>query len=317
MSIDKVSQIFIEGLNNKDDNSLSKAPKSDRHNHLVLGYSFETYKEWLGEDIPSPPEQFEEFDDFIEYLDNYVHKKVFSRIGFEFSFRQALLRAVKDGVSILEGSVDAQMLLVYPEGMDHLIQFLRMTKEEVAPDLDFRPELGINRTEKIERLERWVFPLIETGYFTSIDLYNDEYNGHPKKFVPFYKAAKKMGMKLKAHSGEYGPAEFVRQSIEVLELEEVQHGNSVANDKEVMNWIRDNDIRLNLCPSSNVSLRRVENMKDHPIRTIADHGIRFTVNTDDILVFGQTINDEYKNLYNAGVFSAKELDEIRLAGLDR
>ena len=317
MSKDIFSDIFIEGLNNGDDQAIDKAPKSDRHNHLVLGYGFKEYKKWLGQDIPSPPERFDVFDDFLGYLDAYVHRKVFSRKGFEFSFAQALIRAKEDGVTILEGSIDAQMFDQFPEGVSAMIEFLENTHKAVAPELDFRPELGLNRTEKIEKLDRWVYPLIETGYFTAIDLYNDEYEGQPEKFVPIYKKAKEQGMKLKAHAGEYGPAEFVRRSVEVLELEEVQHGISIANDKEIMNWIRDNDIRLNICPSSNVSLRRTNNMENHPIRGISDHGVRVTINTDDILVFGQTINDEYKNLFKAGVFSAEELDEIRLAGLNR
>ena len=62
-------------------------------------------------------------------------------------------------------------------------------------------------------------------------------------------------------------------------------------------------------------LGRVESLAVHPIRKLYDAGVRVTINTDDILVFGQSVSEEYLNLYRAGVFTAAELDQIRQNGL--
>ena len=80
-------------------------------------------------------------------------------------------------------------------------------------------------------------------------------------------------------------------------------------------WISDNNIMLNVCPSSNVALCRAESIKKHPIRKLFDHGIKVTINTDDLMIFGQSVSDEYMNLYRESVFSPDELETIRQNGL--
>ena len=122
-------------------------------------------------------------------------------------------------------------------------------------------------------------------------------------------------MKLKAHAGEFGGAERVRKTAETLGLNEVQHGIAAAESADVMRWLSRNRIRLNVCPSSNVMLGAVDSLPSHPIRVLFDHGVEVTVNTDDPMIFGQSVSQEYMNLFEAGVFSADELNEIRATSL--
>jgi adenosine deaminase len=63
-------------------------------------------------------------------------------------------------------------------------------------------------------------------------------------------------------------------------------------------------------------LSRVESLKCHPIRRLYDHGIRVTINTDDMLVFNQSVSDEFMNHYDKGLFTEEELNQIRLYGLE-
>jgi adenosine deaminase len=127
--------------------------------------------------------------------------------------------------------------------------------------------------------------------------------------------AKDAGLRLKAHVGEWGDANSVQRAVEELELDEVQHGIAAAQSTSVMKFLADNRIRLNICPTSNVLLGRIESMAEHPIRKLCDAGVNVTVNTDDVLVFGQGVSEEFLNLYRAGLFSAAELDVIRQNGL--
>jgi adenosine deaminase len=86
-------------------------------------------------------------------------------------------------------------------------------------------------------------------------------------------------MRLKAHVGEWGTADDVRHAVEVLELDEVQHGIAAAESESVMRFLADNQIRLNICPTSNLLLGRVKRLQDHPIRRLFDAGVKVTVNT--------------------------------------
>jgi adenosine deaminase len=95
----------------------------------------------------------------------------------------------------------------------------------------------------------------------------------------------------------------------------VQHGIAAADSPTVMRFLADNGIRLNVCPTSNVVLGRARDLRSNPIRKLYDAGVRVTINTDDVLVFGQGVSEEFLALYQAGLFNAAELDEIRLEGL--
>jgi adenosine deaminase len=106
------------------------------------------------------------------------------------------------------------------------------------------------------------------------------------------------------------------RAVEELELDEVQHGIAAADSPAVMRMLADNHIRLNVCPTSNVMLGRVDRLETHPIRKLYDAGVEVTVNTDDVLVFGNGVSEEFLGLYQAKVFDADELDAIRQAGLD-
>jgi adenosine deaminase len=74
-------------------------------------------------------------------------------------------------------------------------------------------------------------------------------------------------------------------------------------------------IQLNVCPSSNVMMNVVESYSVHPIRKLYDHGIPVTINTDDMLVFNQSVSKEYLNLFKCGLMKADELNHIRETGL--
>ena len=187
----------------------------------------------------------------------------------------------------------------------------------IAPDIELRLQIGLSRHCKIKDLEEWIAPFWEHEGFYSIDLYGDELAQPIKNFKGIYRKAKEKGLILKAHVGEWGDANSVKQAVSELELNEVQHGIAASQSIQVMNWLSDHNIQLNICPTSNVMLARVESIKKHPIRELFDRGIKVTINSDDVLIFDSPVSGEYLKLFNEGVFTAEELDNIRMNGLKR
>ena len=180
-----------------------------------------------------------------------------------------------------------------------------------------RPELGFARECADDpKLMNLAHEAIELGVYRSIDLYSHQEACPPEAVQPLYRKARAAGMKLKAHVGEFGGAEEVQRTVEVLDLDEVQHGIGAAESVEVMRWLSENQIQLNVCPTSNVMLDGVSELASHPIRILYDNGVPVTINTDDLMIFGQSVSEEYRNLYQADVFSAEELDDIRRASLE-
>ena len=306
---------FSNALRNNDLEILKQIPKTDLHNHGGLGCRLSSLEKALGYQIESPPTSMAALTDMNKYINNIL-KPIYENInGFEFAIAAALFQAAEDNVTILEMSIDCIFTDMFEKKANGLISFLQDAHRKNAPEMDFRPEIGINRELPLKDIEKKVHTLLETNYFECIDLYGIEDANDPVAYKSIYKKAKNLGLKCKAHAGEFGSAESVRHAVQTLELDAVQHGINIIESKDVMNWIRNNEIQLNMCPTSNVVLKRVESIKKHPIRELFDHGIKVTVNTDDILIFDQSVSEEYLNLYNAGVFNEEELDIIIKNGL--
>jgi adenosine deaminase len=185
-----------------------------------------------------------------------------------------------------------------------------------GPDIDWIPQLGISRHCDIAAIEQWAVPLLELGVFRTLDLSGDEEAQPIEVFRPIYRKAQTAGLRLKAHVGEWGTADDVWRAVELLELDEVQHGIAASSSPLVMRDLANAGVRLNLCPTSNVKLGRVNSLQEHPIRVLFDAGVMVTINTDDPLIFGCTLSGEFQALYEAGVMTAQELDSIRAAAFD-
>lgn len=133
------------------------------------------------------------------------------------------------------------------------------------------------------------------GYFKAIDVCAGENIQPFEAFLPLYKKAEKYHMVKKMHVGETGSAEDVRAAVETLGLSEVHHGINASTSKEVMRFLADHQIQLNICPSSNVILGFAKDFKTHPIKTLVENGVKVTINTDDLLIFDSSIENEYLN----------------------
>ena len=226
------------------------------------------------------------------------------------SLEKSVKEAIKDGVKILETNIDYDDLMLF-SNKDELFSKISDIKEKYTDKIDFRPEIGIIKNISDEDLKTFIGPYIKSGVFAGIDLYGDESDQNYERFKIYFELAKKHGLKLKAHAGESLNHENVKKVIEILNVDEIQHGIGAYEDDYTLKLIKERNIRLNVCPSSNYNLGIVKDMKEYPARILFDKGITITINTDDLLMFHSTVSEEYLFLYRIGLFSANELNEIR------
>ena len=308
---------FVEALLTDNLAAIKAIPKTDLHCHAFFGTRVENVERWLGHPLAKPPPKMNGLEGMLAYAGEFLTPHLRCRSGFEFVATSALHDAIRDGVVIFEMSFDIRTAEFYPDGLTGLCLFIENLVDCHRMQINLRPELGFPRTSADNREHvALAHRAIELGTFHSLDLYDDEAACSPEAVKPLYAKARAAGMKLKAHVGEFGGAEEIRRTVERLQLDEVQHGISAAASKEVMHWLAENDIQLNVCPTSNVMLDAVSELAVHPVRVLHDNGVRVSVNTDDLVIFGQSVSDEYRNLYRAGVFSAQALDAIRRASLN-
>lgn len=135
--------------------------------------------------------------------------------------------------------------------------------------------------------------------------------GHPpSKFGRVFARARSLGLKVVAHAGEEGPPEYVREALDLLRVDRIDHGNRALEDPALVERIVAEGLTLTVCPQSNLRLCVIGEMKDSPIKRMLDAGIRATINSDDPAYFGGYINDNYR-----AVAAALDLSEAQLVQL--
>lgn len=130
-------------------------------------------------------------------------------------------------------------------------------------------------------------------HLTAVGLDSSELGNPPAKFQQVFAAARTMGLKLVAHAGEEGPPEYVRQALDVLHVDRIDHGNRALEDQALTERLRAEQVALTVCPLSNLKLGGVKNLRQHPLRRMLELGLRATVNSDDPAYFGGYVHDNF------------------------
>jgi adenosine deaminase len=311
-----VGSPFQAALEARDLDGLRACAKADLHVHSgVISGDRAFLKERTGLDIRPVDRVLTSMDDMHAWVrgqvGDYFRQMPGRMIGIEATFVQAR----RDGVTRLEAGEDVWGITLHDGSGQAVWEMLQGAHARGAPGIEWIPQLGLSRHRPLPDLERWLAPLLELGVFRTLDLYGDELAQPVEILAPLYRRAKAAGLRLKAHVGEWGTADDVWRAVELLELDEVQHGIAAAASPAALRFLAAAGVRLNVCPTSNVRLGRVARIEDHPIRGLFDAGVRVTVGSDDPLVFGTSLSREFLALFNAGVMTAAELDAIRLEAL--
>lgn len=114
------------------------------------------------------------------------------------------------------------------------------------------------------------------------------------QFQPHFDAARAAGLHSVPHAGETTGPETIWHALRLLGAERIGHGTSAAQDPELLAYLAETGVPLEVCPSSNIATRAVATLEEHPIRAFRDAGVTITINSDDPPMFGTTLNREYE-----------------------
>lgn len=129
--------------------------------------------------------------------------------------------------------------------------------------------------------------------FVGIGLDSAELNNPPSKFAAVFHRAKAEGFRLVCHAGEEGPPEYVWDAIQVLEAERIDHGVRSMEDLQLVEYLRQEQIPLTVCPLSNVRLHVVPSLSMHPLKRMLEAGLMVTCNSDAPAYFGGYVGDNF------------------------
>jgi adenosine deaminase len=136
--------------------------------------------------------------------------------------------------------------------------------------------------------------------------------GHPPaKFERLFARAGEAGLRKIAHAGEEGPPSYIIEALDLLGVERVDHGIRCMEDPELVERLVADRVPLTVCPLSNVRLRAVDKLADHPLPAMLAAGLNVCVNSDDPAYFGGYVDDNFAQLES--VLGLSEFDRVRLA----
>jgi adenosine deaminase len=148
------------------------------------------------------------------------------------------------------------------------------------------------------------------GRISAVGLDSAEVGNPPSRFGEVYEAAAAEGLHKVAHAGEEGPPAYVWEALDVLGVERIDHGIRSMEDPTLVSRLAHDQVPLTVCPLSNVRLRCVDRLSDHPLGPMLDAGLLVTVNSDDPAYFGGYVDDNF-----AAVEKSLGLDEETLRTL--
>jgi adenosine deaminase len=150
-------------------------------------------------------------------------------------------------------------------------------------------------------------PWLLDGRLHGIGLDSSERDFPPELFARAYAWATARGLFRTAHAGEEGPAAYVTTALDVLDVHRVDHGNRALEDPALVRRLAAEGIGLTVCPLSNLRLRGVTDLAEHPLRRMLDAGLKVTLNGDDPAYFGGTCLDNFVAITEALGLTVAEL----------
>jgi adenosine deaminase len=128
----------------------------------------------------------------------------------------------------------------------------------------------------------------------SFGLHNDEVGHPPQDFVTAFAVAREAGLQITPHAGELEHGQFVRDSVDLLGAQRIQHGVRSFEVPGLVEDLAERGICLDVCPTSNIMLSVFPSFAVHPLPRLLDAGVRCSVNADDPLLFGPSMLQEYE-----------------------
>jgi adenosine deaminase len=166
---------------------------------------------------------------------------------------------------------------------------------------DLNPDSAMETLDEALPYKNWI---------VAVGLDSCEVGYPPSKFQTVFQRAHEEGFLTVAHAGEEGPAEYIWQAIDLLKVSRVDHGIRSLDDENLVQELVRRKIPLTVCPLSNLKLRVIERMENHPLKKMMEKGLLVTINSDDPAYFGGYINENYLAMQEAFKLDKEDIYNI-------
>ncbi|MCC3265189.1 adenosine deaminase [Arthrobacter gengyunqii] len=262
-----------------------------------------------------------EFTDLQSFLDLYYANMEVLRTQADFAdmTRAYLRRAAAAGVRHVEMMVDPQAHLLRGVPLADCINGVASVLATSLEDFGISAELiaAFLRDRPAAEAEEVLEQLLESrAPIVGIGLDSAEADNPPEGFVALYRRARDAGLKCVAHAGEEGPSHYIEQALDLLLVDRIDHGVRCLDDSELVDRLVRDRVPLTICPLSNVRLRSVDTLLDHPLPQMLAAGLNVSVNSDDPAYFGGYVDDNFALLRDTFDLSADQLAQLAVNSVE-
>ncbi len=286
-------------------------PKIELHRHLEGSWRLETLcaiaREYC---LPIPSYDPDEIRPHVQIMPDEPHtaERFLSKFRFLRQFfrsemiikrvvRETILDAAADGVRYMELRFTPQALNnIMRVEYDTVIEWVCEETQSAARDagIEVRLIVSMNRHEGASNAEAVLDAALafrDRGV-VALDLAGNE-DGYPAEpFRMVFRRAKREGLFVTIHAGEWAGADSVRDALELLDADRIGHGIRILEDPALVAEVARRGIPLEVCPTSNVDSGICPHLRDHPLPLLLKSGLTVTINTDDPLISGISLTDQ-------------------------
>jgi len=301
---------MTEGFTSSQLERYIKIPKVELHRHLEGSLRVSTMLEIAAQEnihLPSAQEfknlvqvQKDEPQDFKNFLSKFdtLRKFYISHSAIERYTREAVEDAASDGILHLELTFTPVALCrIRGYELGEIMDLVAETAQAAATEFGIQVRLiaSANRHEDPElaaKVAELAVDRIPKG-IVGLGLVGNEAEFPAQPFFEIFRLAKKGGLSIVIHAGEWGGAENVREAIEEFDADRIGHGVRIFESPDVLDLARRKGITFEVCITSNCQSGVVSSCADHPVKKMLDTGLNITLNTDDPGISNITLSHEY------------------------
>jgi aminodeoxyfutalosine deaminase len=270
-------------------------PVAELHLHLEGSVDDETLLELNPTLTAEEIQRATDYSDFEGFIQSYiwVNRKLNSPEHYALIARRLFERLAAEGVVYAEVTISAGVILWKQQEFLPIYEAVQreacLSKLRVRWILDATRQFGVQAAKPVFDLAA---ELVNEGV-VAIGLGGFEAGGPARWYGDLYKEARERGLRLVCHAGETTDSQSVWEALEIG-AERIGHGIRAIEDPQLVEHLREKNIPLEICISSNVRTGAVGSVAEHPVRRLYDAGVPIVLNTDDPALFGCTLSGEYE-----------------------
>jgi adenosine deaminase len=292
-------------------------PKTETHLHVEGALPYELLTAWQPERWPENPPfrersyRYASFPDFERILLDHALPWFTSPEKYHEAAKVMFAKHVAQNVRYVETSFHLPVTKFIQVPGPEIIAAIR----SAAPaGLEVRVFTGMLRSDMHGDLRPTINQLHNWDGLAGIDLHGHEQMATAPDTAEVWARVRAAGKVTKCHAGEFDGSARVREAIEFLGVKRVQHGVRAIEDPAVVRLAAEQGVTFDVCPISNVGLKVVPALREHPIRRLMKAGVRCTLSTDDPLCFANSLVEEYTALALELNFTRAELAQVARNG---